>query len=85
MQLGDGSLRWVVLDLCRSLQVGHVNEEKIGQDPTALSSATPPGQHLDPLLRGGPHHLRVHGAVLGRLVDADRGARFGRRAGAGRR
>jgi len=27
MRLGDGTLRWVVLDFCRGLQVGLVNEE----------------------------------------------------------
>lgn len=38
MRLGDGSLRWVVVDACRSLQLQHVNES--GQ-PDYLKDANP--------------------------------------------
>lgn len=85
MQLGDGSLRWVVLDLCRSLQVGHVNEEKLGQDPNRAHQLREaiPGNTWTRCFAGVHIIFGVTGLVSDGSWTADRGTRFGRRAGAG--
>ncbi len=85
LQLGDGSLRWVVLDLCRSMQVGHVNEEKIGNDPDRAAQLRDalPGNTWTRCFAG----VHIIFGFTGLSSDAwwtrDRGARFGQRAGAG--
>lgn len=85
MTLGDGRLRWVVLDLCRSLQVGHENEKGLAQDPhraTELRHASP-GNTWQRCFAG----VHIIFGFTGLSSDAEwtstRGARFGRRAGAG--
>jgi hypothetical protein len=84
MQLGDGSLRWVVLDLCGSLQVGHVNEKNLAnaQRANELRDATPGGTWT-PCWAG----VHIIFGFTGESSDAwwtrDRGARFGGRAGRG--
>jgi hypothetical protein len=85
LQLGDGSLRWVVVDSCRSLQVGHVNEEKLGQDPDRAAQLRDavPGNTWTRCFAG----LHIIFGFTGLSSDgswtADRGARFGKHAGAG--
>jgi hypothetical protein len=85
MQLGDGSLRWVVLDLCRSVQVRLENDEKLPPgDPRVkqLRHATPKGTWTD--CCAGVHIIF---GFTGTSSDAwwtrDRGMRFGGRAGLG--
>jgi hypothetical protein len=85
LTLGDASLRWAVLDSCRSLQVGHVNEKKLGQDPdraNQLRDAMP-----DTTWRrcfGGVHILFGFTGLSSDAFWTDgRGTRFGKRAGAG--
>lgn len=85
LKLGDGKLRWAVLDLCRSLQVGHKNEKKLAQDPDralVLRDAHPASTWSRNF--AGVHVLF---GFTGLSTDgswvADRGALFGRRAGSG--
>jgi Family of unknown function (DUF6345) len=83
--LGEGRLRWVVLDLCRSLQVGHENEENIGADPDRFAQLRDalPGTTWTRCFAG----VHIIFGFTGLSSDAwwtrNRGARFGRRAGAG--
>lgn len=91
MRLGDGSLRWVVLDLCRSLQVrldnevfrqANETEEEAAERRFQLGEAHP--AHTWTRCFGGVHIIF---GFTGRSSDAGststRGAAFGRRAAAG--
>lgn len=87
MTLGDGDLRWAVIDTCRSLQVGHVNEKKIGQDPDRAFQLqdSMPGITWRPCFGGVHMLLGFTGLSSDAGWTADRGARFGKQAGAGER
>ncbi len=85
MRLGDGNLRWVVLDLCRSVQIGHENEKKLGQFPDLamqLRDANP-GSTWTRCFAGVHIIFGFTGLSSDASWTSDRGARFGRRAGAG--
>ena len=87
MQLGDGSLRWVVLDLCRSLQIGLVNEELRPEDEDRRKVLTEahPARTWRRCFSGVHIIFGFTGASSDASWTATRGAAFGRRAAAGER
>ena len=86
VRLGDGSLRWVILDLCRSLQIGHENEEvkDLANADLALQLRDANPANTWTRCFGGVHIIFGFTALSS---DAwwtrKRGKSFGRRAGAG--
>jgi hypothetical protein len=91
MLLGDGALRWVVLDLCRGLQVGLVNEEFRRDNETefeaasrrAVLSETHPGRTWARCFGGVHIMFGFTGLSSDARWTSNRGKMFGRWAAAG--
>jgi hypothetical protein len=81
MRLGEGRLRWAVLDLCRSLQIGVVNERD--QNARAELAEADPGTTWKRCFDGVHMLFGFTGLSSDAYWTQDRGKSFGQRAGRG--
>jgi Family of unknown function (DUF6345) len=81
MRLGDGKLRWLVLEACRSLQVGGQNERD-KKDVTKFEKANP-GRTWAPCYAGVQMLFGYTGYITHHFPIKKKGEAFGRKAGRG--
>jgi len=81
MRLGEGRLRWVVLDCCRSLQLGAENERDA--DTRAVLAASHPQLTWGRCMDGANMLFGFTGLSSDASWTAERGLSFGYRAGRG--
>lgn len=81
MRLGDGKLKWVLFDMCRSLQVGVINEKD--QNAQAELKESNPGRNWGRCFDGLHMIFGFTGLSSDASWTASRGECFGHRVGRG--